>query len=139
MKTALNPLSSLIVVILMLGCSSRGPVEEVTPREDRPAGAVTDVNNRMLTLADYLHQVPGVVVTGSGANVRVEIRGVTSTTLDNEPLYVVDGQVAGTSYAYVAGLVPAKDIDYVRVLKGSDAAIYGARGGNGVIEIVTKK
>lgn len=139
MKTSLIPLSTFVVISLALGCGPRGPVEELTPREERPAGAVADDNDRMLTLADYLRQIPGVVVSGSGANTVVEIHGVSSFYLSSQPLYVVDGQDAGTSYAHVASLVPAKHIDYVRVLKGSDATLYGARGGNGVILIVTKK
>ena len=139
MKNSLIPLSSLAVAFLLPACSPKAPVDDLTPIEDRPAGAVADDNDRMLTLADYLRQIPGVVVSGSGANTVVEIHGVSSFYLSSQPLYVVDGQSAGTSYAHVASLVPAQHIDYVRVLKGSEATVFGARGGNGVILIVTKK
>lgn len=140
MKTLLTLLSPFVLVIATLGCASRGPAEpSSTPEQAPPAGAIVDENSSMLTLADYLRRVPGVVVTGSGENTVVEIRGVSSFYLSSEPLYVVDGEVAGTRYADVARIVPAKQIDYVKVLKGSEATLYGVRGGNGVILIVTKK
>lgn len=139
MKTALTVLSSFLVVSVTLGCASRGSSDQAAEPEQLPRGAVTDQNQRMLTLADYLRQVPGVLVVGGGVDTRVEIHGVSSFYLSTEPLYVVDGQPAGYRYAPVAAVVPAQHIDYVRVLKGSEAAIYGVRGGNGVILIVTKK
>lgn len=140
MKTPVAVVSTLVLVILALGCASRGSADKAgTPTDEPPDGAIVDENSSMLTLADYLRRVPGVQVTGSGANTRVEIQGVSSFYLDTEPLYVVDGKTAGTDYAHVASLVPAKQIDYVKVLKGSEATMYGVRGGNGVILIVTKK
>ncbi len=45
----------------------------------------------------------------------------------------------GTSYTHVNNMLNVNDINYVKVLKGSDAAIYGVRGGNGVILIVMRK
>lgn len=39
----------------------------------------------------------------------------------------------------VNNMLSPTNIDYVRVLKRGDATIYGLRGGNGVIEIFTKK
>lgn len=133
-------LSLLIPVMLALGCGFLRPSSTAErPEPARPDGAVADEHDSMLTLADFLKRLPGVHVMGSGANTRVEIRGASSFFLSGDPLYVLDGQAAGNNYAHVAGLVPAKHIDYVQVLKGSDAAIYGVRGGNGVIVIVTKK
>lgn len=140
MKASLAFSSFLVPSFLALGCASSGSVSTTDrPEPDRPDDAVVDEYDAMLTLADYLRQVPGLVVTGSGQATHVEIRGVSSFYMDTQPLYVVDEQVAGHRYAHVASLVPARQIDYVRVLKGSDAALYGVRGGNGVILIVTKK
>jgi TonB-dependent SusC/RagA subfamily outer membrane receptor len=140
MKAAARFASGFVLATLTLGCVSSGPAgEESAPRPERPDGAIVDEAQSMLSLADYLRRVPGVLVTGSGVNTRVEIRGVSSFLLNTEPLYVIDGQEVGTRYADAARMVPVQQIDYVRVLKGSDAAIYGVRGANGVILIVTKK
>lgn len=70
---------------------------------------------------------------GSGSTVR--IRGTSSINGSN-PLYVVDGVVIGGGIDYLN----PNDIASIEVLKdAASAAIYGARGANGVIIITTKK
>jgi TonB-linked SusC/RagA family outer membrane protein len=65
----------------------------------------------------------------------IEIRGISSITGSNEPLWVVDGVPMQSSNII---LNPA-DIETVDVLKDASAtAIYGARGSNGVIIVTTK-
>ncbi|MCL1938140.1 MAG: TonB-dependent receptor [Candidatus Azobacteroides sp.] len=84
-------------------------------------------------------QVSGISMTqnsGSpGSDVSVRIRGV-GTTGNNDPLYIVDGMAVDGG---IKNLNPA-DIASVEVLKdGASAAVYGSRGGNGVIIITTKR
>jgi TonB-dependent SusC/RagA subfamily outer membrane receptor len=99
----------------------------------------------------------GVFVTasggGPGAGAIVHIRGLSSLTGDNQPLYVVDGVPIiqnpnfgtlglGTygSRANPILSVNPNDIERVDVLKdASAAAIYGSRAANGVILITTKR
>ena len=70
---------------------------------------------------------------GSGSTVR--IRGTSSINGSN-PLFVVDGVIIGGGIDYLN----PNDIASIEVLKdAASAAIYGARGGNGVIIITTKK
>ncbi|MCC6726914.1 MAG: TonB-dependent receptor plug domain-containing protein, partial [Saprospiraceae bacterium] len=70
-----------------------------------------------------------------GGDISVRVRGSTSVTAGNEPLYVVDG-VPTTD---IRGLNPS-DIASMTVLKdASSAAIYGARAANGVVLITTKR
>ena len=90
-----------------------------------------------LTLADMLRRTSGVSVTGQGNNISVRIRGNSSFSASS-PLYVVNGSPMGSDYAQVATTINPNDITSITVLKGSDAAIYGSRGGNGVIVIRTK-
>lgn len=69
-----------------------------------------------------------------GAALSVRIRGATSVSAGNEPLYVVDGILVLS----LEGLNPA-DVASLEVLKdASAAAIYGARAANGVVLITTK-
>ena len=69
-----------------------------------------------------------------GAN-RVMIRGINAINTSSEPLYVVDGVVM-EDFKYVN----PNDIERIEVLKdASAAAIYGARGANGVIMVSTKR
>ena len=84
-------------------------------------------------------KVAGVnIFTNSGnpsGNTRVIIRGVNSINTSSNPLYVVDG-VQMSDFQFIN----PNDIERVEVLKdASAAAIYGARGANGVILVTTKR
>ena len=70
-----------------------------------------------------------------GAEIRVLIRGVSTINASTNPLYVVDGVVMEDFR-----LLNPNDIESIEVLKdASSAAIYGARGANGVILVTTKR
>ncbi len=72
-----------------------------------------------------------------GQNGYIRLRGTGSINASSEPLIMVDG-IAVTSTAY--GLINPNDIENLTVLKdASAAAIYGARAGNGVLVVTTKK
>lgn len=89
------------------------------------------------TVGDALGTLPGVNVRTAGnpgSEGKVEIRG-TGTFGSSNPLYVVDGIVAGANRDF-----NFNDIESIQVLKdASAAAIYGSRAGNGVIIITTKQ
>ncbi|RZK77080.1 MAG: TonB-dependent receptor, partial [Pedobacter sp.] len=85
-------------------------------------------------------RIAGMQVTvGSGdpgAEPSIKIRGGTSITQSNEPLYVVDGVPQTEGLAFLDPM----DIESIDVLKDASAtAIYGARGANGVVLVTTKK
>lgn len=121
-------------------------------------GSVTTVSsdeleNRPFTSVDQMLQgkVPGlqsVAPTGQpGGAQTIRIRGVSSVTGNNDPLFVVDGiPVSSEDYSRntnttnaLAGINP-NDIESVTVLKDAAAtAIYGSRAAAGVILINTKK
>lgn len=90
-----------------------------------------------------------------GSAMSVKIRGVSSISGGNDPLYVVDGlpmfdepPVTGVGAQFVANpnqrnplnsLNPA-DIQSIEIMKDASAtAIYGSRGANGVVMITTKR
>lgn len=84
-------------------------------------------------------KVAGVQVIRSqgspDADVSIKVRGGTSITQSNEPLYIIDG------FPSEDGLkgIEASDIESIDILKdASSTAIYGARGANGVILVTTK-
>lgn len=57
---------------------------------------------------------------------------------DIEPLLIVDGvQTHAGSVVDYLNSIPPSQIEYIEVLTGSDAAMYGTRGGNGVIIVKT--
>ena len=129
------------ISFLFAGCSSVSSTVAGDNRV-RPEGSISDDKDYFTSLADYLYRVPGVHVRGSGNNAYVTIRGVNSfdsSLSPITPLFVIDGNAVGYSYSTANSMVEPRYIDYVQVLKGPDAAIYGVRGGNGVVEIVTRK
>ncbi len=70
-----------------------------------------------------------------GAGSKIRIRGI-STINDSDPLYIVDGMPSENG---IDNLNPS-DIESVEILKdAASAAIYGARGSNGVVLVTTKE
>ncbi|HLP71536.1 MAG TPA: TonB-dependent receptor [Bacteroidales bacterium] len=70
-----------------------------------------------------------------GADIIIKVRGGTSISQDNAPLYIIDGFPSENGLKNIS----PSDIERIDVLKdASSTAIYGARGANGVILITTK-
>lgn len=102
-------------------------------------------------------KVAGVSINSTGiagSSVSMVIRGASSLTSDNQPLFVVDGIPMNNTLNNVVAMgdrnqadlgnaisdLNAENIESVSVLKGpSAAALYGSRAGNGVVLITTKK
>ncbi len=119
-------------------------------------GATTDLQSLLQA------RVPGVVVTANngdiGSEPRIRIRGGTSINASNNPMIVIDGVPINNSSALPGGfttgagagadgtrdnplgMLNPNDIASIDILKdAASSAIYGARGGNGVILITTKE
>ncbi len=128
-----------------------GSVASVRKDEFNP-GPVVSVSNQLQNTA------PGVLMTQTsaqpGGNFSVQVRGQTSILGGNEPLYVVDGfpisnddvspesnsDFRSSPEKNPLNSINPEDIVSIEVLKdASAAAIYGARGANGVVLITTKR
>ncbi len=101
-------------------------------------------------------KVSGVAINTTGAagsSVSMVIRGSTSLSGDNQPLFVIDGVPVFNTLNNIGGVGSDNRVDYgnaisdintddiasMTVLKGaSAAALYGSRAGNGVVLITTK-
>src|SRR5690606_24143127 len=102
-----------------------------------------DINQVPMSSLDQILQgkVPGMSVISSsgqpGQSAAVVIRGIGSISGSNTPLYVMDGIPIEGGYFQT---INPEDIESVNVLKDASAqAMYGSRGSNGVIVIMTKK
>ncbi len=119
---------------------------------DETVGAVKSIDQ---ALSGKIAGLSVVTETGSpGAPAKIRIRGTSSLSGTQDPLWVLDGiPLEGTEIpkmedlrdidniytSSIAGINPA-DIESITVLKDAAAtAIYGARAANGVIVITTKK
>jgi len=107
------------------------------------------------TVADVLNaRVPGVFVqqgTQTGSGQRIRVRGISSVSLSNEPIFVVDGirmssnngstsfGNGGNDFSRLGDISP-EDIENIEIVKGPSAAtLYGTDAANGVVVITTKK
>jgi TonB-linked SusC/RagA family outer membrane protein len=106
-------------------------------------------------VADLLtSRAAGVLVTpglNTGGGSRIRIRGTSSLSLSNNPIYVIDGVrvegTTGSSTLSVGGTTPSRiddinpeEIASVEVVRGPSAAtLYGTDAANGVIVITTKR
>jgi TonB-linked SusC/RagA family outer membrane protein len=98
-------------------------------------------------------KIAGVQVTNSQGDMgssRIIIRGETSISGNNQPLFIIDGvpvdntQNLGTGgsrdFANTISDINSEDIESMSVLKGPNAAaLYGSRAAAGVVLITTKK
>lgn len=142
------------VVVTALGIRKQSRVLGYSTTEV-PGASFTD--SRESNLGNALTgKVAGVdvagVATGPSGTSRVVIRGNSSLTGNNQPLYVIDGvpydnqnlggsamQYGGQDFGDGLSNINPDDIESVQVLKGvAAAALYGYRGGNGAILITTK-
>ena len=138
-----------------------------TQRREAISGSVATVdadqaNVGVVTNANQMLEarVAGVQLTQNngepGSGVQVRIRGGTSISASNDPLYVVDGvplqnEETAPGAAGVGSInaqlgrsalnaINPNDIETITVLKDAAAtAIYGSRGANGVVLITTKR
>ncbi len=117
-----------------------------TQRKSDVTGSVGVVNAEDILERPAFNALQGMKGKVAGVNIfsnsgsptgstRVMIRGMNSIETSSSPLYVVDGVVMENF-----DLVNPNDIERIEVLKdASSAAIYGARGANGVILVTTKR
>ena len=90
-------------------------------------------------------QVAGLQITNTsgapGGNTSILVRGISSITGGNDPLFVIDGfPVNNAGVGNPLNTINPNDIESIDVLKDASAtAIYGSRGSNGVIIVTTKK
>jgi len=128
-------------------------------RELSSAVASVDLENTdkmPVTNVDQLLQgmAPGIQVVAAsgdpGAAASIRIRGISSISGMNDPLWIIDGaEVIGNDYKVSSitdfGFSPIGDLDpsdiaSIDILKDASAtALYGSRGANGVIVIQTKR
>ena len=118
-----------------------------TMRKSDVTGSIATAKGEELTKQQSFSALENLRGKVSGVNIfsnssqpgaysnRVVIRGMSTINSSSDPLYVVDGVVMENF-----DLVNPNDIESMEVLKdASAAAIYGARGANGVIMVTTKR
>ena len=137
LKIVLQEDASTMDEVVVIGYTSKAR-RDLTGSVGSVSGAklaAVPVASAAEALAGKIAGVQVTTVDGQpGADINIRVRGATSVTQSNEPLYIVDGfQQANIND------IPPSDIASIDVLKDASlTAIYGAKGGNGVIVVTTK-
>ena len=123
-------------------------IAQVNANEIVSTSAVSNVADLLTARTSGVQVLPG---TQTGAGTRVRIRGTSSLSLNNDPIYVIDGirvvSDNGSSTIGVGGTTPSRtgdlnpeEIESIEIVRGpSAAALYGTDAANGVIVITTKR
>ncbi len=118
-----------------------------TSKKSHLTGAISKVENRNLDQLPVARVDDALVGQVSGVNIQategeagsaptIRIRGTGSMVASSDPLIVVDGLIVDNDFL---GSLDMNDIESFEVLKdAASSAIYGSRGGNGVILVTTK-
>jgi outer membrane cobalamin receptor len=93
-------------------------------------------NRASISLINRIRQLPGIVIRG-GVPVFNKTQTDVSGSFVVQPLYVLDGYPVGNSFTDINQLVQSINVKEIEAITGSDTAIYGSRGGGGVIKITT--
>jgi TonB-linked SusC/RagA family outer membrane protein len=122
-------------------------IAQIDAAKDVATKAVANVADLLTSRAAGVQVTPGLN-TGGGS--RIRIRGTSSLSLSNNPIYVIDGVrvegTTGSSTLSVGGTTPDRiddinpeEIASIEVVRGPSAAtLYGTDAANGVIVITTK-
>lgn len=128
-----------------------GAISSIRPAEVTESAPTATVENVLQGRVAGVQVVQNSGVPGSAISVRV--RGASSITAGNEPLYVIDGvPLIQGNFSTIQGAIGQtqgvdalsdlnpSEIESIEVLKdASAAAIYGSRASNGVVLITTKR
>ena len=137
MKVTLQDDNAALEEVVVVGYTSKAR-KDLTGSVGSVSGAklaIVPVSSAAEAMAGKIAGVQITTTDGQpGADINIRVRGATSVTQSNEPLYIVDGfQVANIND------IPPSDIASIDVLKDASlTAIYGAKGGNGVVVVTTK-
>lgn len=149
---ALVPYSLEEVVVTQTGEQAKKEVGNAIPtiRVDSIVATrpITNMNDLLAARVPGVDVLPSPLTGGGG---RVRIRGTTSLSLSNEPVYLIDGirmeSAVGSSSIGIGGTVPSRlndinpdEIESFDVVRGPSAStLYGTDAANGVIVIKTKR
>jgi TonB-linked SusC/RagA family outer membrane protein len=158
---AANPLQ--LGEIVVTGAGTISEVEKLGSVRNSVDSSLISRSNESNIVSALSAKAPNVEVTSTagdpGASTAIRIRGVNTLGSTGEPLFVVDGipidnstvttttfdgtgfgGQQGTPSSNRASDINPADIESVEILKGAAAgSIYGARAGQGVILITTKR
>lgn len=111
-----------------------GAVSSITAEQIR--------SRNVATIAELFEAIPGTTVerTRNGSTLRIRNVAANNSAASTEPLIIIDGvPLPRSDKQNVLAALNKVDIDRIDVLRDAAAAMYGVRGGRGVVLIKTKR
>ena len=140
-----TPVLTVFIALCLLvvsGCGSSGATSDRDYDDDPNEITKEEIyeTNAISITELIVKKVPGITISQTGdGRVVTRIRGRSSFTGDDMPLYVVDGLPTEPSHDGSLPGILITEIESIRVLKGpAETARWGMRGAHGVIEVKTK-
>jgi hypothetical protein len=128
----MKKITLLLVFMFALGCSSN---KTTTDGPSNLQAKLDKKNRAAIPLLVQIRQKPGIVLKNGVP--ALQKADNTFSSAAQEPLYVLNDQIIGNSFASIDNLVENFMVKKIEVISGSDASFYGSRGANGVIKITT--
>ena len=128
----MKKIALFFVAILVLSCGSSKNSSE------GPSNLQTELNEKnraAIPLAVRIRQKPGIIFKNGVPALQKADNSLSLAA--QEPLYVLNGQIIGSSFVSIDELIDSYMVKKINVVSGSEASFYGSRGANGVIEITT--
>lgn len=137
LKSSIRSMSD--VVVIAYGTATRRTVSNAIASVSAKDLADKPVTNALTAIQGTMSGVNIQQGTGApGDAPQIKVRGMGSLGAGNAPLYVVDGVPLSDPSSF--NQINPADIQSIDVLKDAAAsAMYGSRGGNGVVLVTTKK
>lgn len=134
---------ALGVALVTTACGPKGPPLPPPASLSGPGSSRAEVLERdemspgAASMAELIEaRIPNVIIRRGGGGAWVEIRGQGSINSASEALIIVDG-IQLTSSGFLS--MNPDDVQRIQVLRDGSAAIYGVRGGNGVLVVTTRR
>ncbi len=133
-KTRTKWISLVLLMPFIIGCSSTRNAPAKSDYREMNTRSMTAIEGEV-DLLSMIQRVPGVTVRG---NV-VRVFGPNSFSNQTEPLFLINGAVYSGGLSGILTSVNPQDVRSIEVYKTpTELALYGARGANGVINIILK-
>lgn len=134
--------AALACTAVALACSSNSNTRPSRPLSPEARDTASIANTDGKSMADlFAGKFAGIqVARTSDGGLQILVRGGNNSFFgSDEPLYVLDETPLPSGSRGIVYLNP-NDIERIEILKNpADLALYGVRGGNGVIKITTKR
>ncbi|WP_396636005.1 TonB-dependent receptor plug domain-containing protein [Maribacter sp. R77961] len=128
--------SLLLMIITLLIFNSCGSSKSKNTTKSELEQELNEKNRGAVSLLTRVIQLPGIVRRNGRPVINKTANSILASATE-EPLYILDSYIVGSSFSSVNQLVDSFNVKTIEILSDAAAAEYGARAANGVIKITT--